>query len=190
MGEKRAEAQKSEDMESREEDEDDEMEEKPEKEDIWKLERHDIVNKWEKNGDLLVSPPRLNDDWVFMYVALTMCLRKQKKMENESQIWLVSNDLMRDHFWRMKQEPDLILWREASLCKYHIMYPDRHMVEPAESDKNCVLEVYWFVEFGIETLLLFILIYIREWTGSIQDSFITQIRTGIPPTFGRRACRR
>jgi len=96
-----------------------------------------IARKWEAHGNLLISPQSLNDDWVVMYVCITMTL--QALRNGHKPVYLVSNDYMRDHFWRMRQEPGLVLWREAHLTNYRIVYPERHIIP--NSTKN-VLTIY------------------------------------------------
>ncbi|CAD7943043.1 unnamed protein product [Amoebophrya sp. A25] len=86
--------------------------------------------RWREERCLLVAPAKLNDDWIFLYVAVYLCL-KQKTNKNingscaegedgSSLLWLVSNDLMRDHFFRMRQHPSLLQWRDQHLCKYGV----------------------------------------------------------------------
>lgn len=84
----------------------------------------EVATKWDDGKNLLVSPPSLNDDWVLMYVCLTMTINAVRRKSDLP--LLVSNDLMRDHFWLMRQNPGLLLWSEAHLMHYRITYPERH----------------------------------------------------------------
>ncbi|KAJ9442105.1 hypothetical protein DIPPA_07804 [Diplonema papillatum] len=68
--------------------------------------------KWEAEGVLLVSPHYINDDWVAMYVALEMISR------GAAGVQLVTNDVFRDHFWRMHQHPALATWIHRHLTKF------------------------------------------------------------------------
>lgn len=90
----------------------------------------------------------LNDNWVFLYVALAACVRlkdlgNSKKKDSDDQsigssfsLLLVSNDLMRDHFWRMRQAPKLLQWRDAVLWKYAILYPGRHRLKVKSASES------------------------------------------------------
>jgi len=49
----------------------------------------DIIRRWRGEGRLLLTPPRWNDDWFWLYVAVTQDIR------------VVTNDEMRDHHFSM-----------------------------------------------------------------------------------------
>ena len=85
--------------------------------------------RWDAAGHLFVSPSKLNDDWIFLYVAIKISLKKGSKI---NPLWLVSNDQMRDHFWRLGGDLTLLHWRELHGCKFSIVYPDRSSVFPEE----------------------------------------------------------
>eukprot|EP01061_Rhynchopus_euleeides_P021635 TRINITY_DN35283_c0_g1_i1.p1 TRINITY_DN35283_c0_g1~~TRINITY_DN35283_c0_g1_i1.p1 ORF type:complete len:637 (+),score=232.46 TRINITY_DN35283_c0_g1_i1:114-1913(+) len=68
--------------------------------------------KWEGEGRLLVAPHRVCDDWVAMYVACEMMLRGVENVQ------LVTNDIFRDHYWRMHQHEALPVWVERNLTKF------------------------------------------------------------------------
>ena len=70
--------------------------------------------KWEKEGVLLIAPHRVCDDWVAMYVACVMIL------EGVPDVQLVTNDIFRDHYWRMHHHPALPVWRERNLTKFSL----------------------------------------------------------------------
>ena len=81
-----------------------------------------IVNKsgieykkyWESKNMILLSPNNINDDWVIMYVALTMMLR------GVSNVQVITNDFFRDHYWRMHQHPSLVTWKDRHLTKFYL----------------------------------------------------------------------
>jgi len=74
----------------------------------------DIGRKWQEQGVLVVSPPSINDDWVALYIAVEMCLRGVPDVQ------FVSNDELRDHFWRMRQPLAFQTWREHHSTRYQI----------------------------------------------------------------------
>merc|ERR1719234_2079289 len=86
------------------------------------------ATRWDQKGQLIISPPSLNDDWVVMYLCITMTLQALRRNGSTDGVVLVSNDQMRDHYWRMRQSPTLLLWREAHLMTYKIVYPERHII--------------------------------------------------------------
>lgn len=75
----------------------------------------DIVQKWRKQGVLIVSPACINDDWVALYIAVAMCLRGVQDVQ------FVTNDELRDHFWRMRQPVAFQTWRERHITRYQIL---------------------------------------------------------------------
>eukprot|EP01059_Diplonema_ambulator_P007048 TRINITY_DN16582_c0_g1_i1.p1 TRINITY_DN16582_c0_g1~~TRINITY_DN16582_c0_g1_i1.p1 ORF type:complete len:571 (+),score=97.14 TRINITY_DN16582_c0_g1_i1:51-1715(+) len=85
--------------------------------------------RWAEQGILLESPHNVNDDWVAMYVAVEMILR------GVTGVQLVTNDIFRDHYWRMKQHPSLIVWKERYLTKFRLFEeaptPDDFVADPA-----------------------------------------------------------
>eukprot|EP01060_Flectonema_neradi_P023686 TRINITY_DN3198_c0_g1_i3.p1 TRINITY_DN3198_c0_g1~~TRINITY_DN3198_c0_g1_i3.p1 ORF type:complete len:491 (+),score=112.19 TRINITY_DN3198_c0_g1_i3:66-1538(+) len=118
--------------------ESDEEEEEEEEDDFEKINSFDqqlldqlneelIVNKsgpqykkyWEDNNMLLLSPNNINDDWVIMYVALTMMLRGVDNVQ------VITNDFFRDHYWRMHQHPSLVTWKDRHLTKFFLHDTDR-----------------------------------------------------------------
>ena len=68
--------------------------------------------KWESEGCLLVAPHRVCDDWVAMYIACEMMLLGVPDVQ------LVTNDIFRDHYWRMHQHEALPVWIERNLTKF------------------------------------------------------------------------
>jgi len=91
----------------------------------------DLIERWRSNGELLEVPHGQNDDWYWMHVCLLA-----KKASSEEVI-LVSNDLMRDHLWRMKNPKFFSKFRANHLCQYTIRFGedqinqfDFHMPNP------------------------------------------------------------
>ncbi|KAF4664704.1 hypothetical protein FOL47_005011 [Perkinsus chesapeaki] len=91
--------------------------------------------KWAKQSDdkgslfeLYRVPPRANDDWFWMYAAIR-CeeqareLAKKEGKEPE-RVFVISNDLMRDHFWRMMVPQSFLRWRERHVCRVKITFPE------------------------------------------------------------------
>lgn len=74
----------------------------------------DFVQEWRKQGVLVVSPPSINDDWVALYIAIVMSLRGVPDVQ------FVTNDELRDHFWRMRQPLAFQSWREGHTTHYQI----------------------------------------------------------------------
>lgn len=93
----------------------------------------DLVDGWRKRGVLVVSPPSINDDWVALYMALAMCMRS-----NDREVQFVTNDELRDHFWRMRQPLAFRTWCERHVTHYHVPrgYGARpsHEVEELETE--------------------------------------------------------
>lgn len=73
-----------------------------------------IAEKWAAEGQLIISPSCINDDWVALYIALTMCLR------GVSDVQFVTNDKLRDHFWRMHSSQPFKYWCESHLTRFEI----------------------------------------------------------------------
>ena len=81
----------------------------------------EMLEKWNRNNQLLVVPHGQNDDWFWMHV----CLQSMKRCKNTSdEIFLVSNDQMRDHFWRMKNPKFFEKFRTNHVCNFSIHYGD------------------------------------------------------------------
>mmetsp|Transcript_34539 Transcript_34539/g.64486 ORF Transcript_34539/g.64486 Transcript_34539/m.64486 type:complete len:632 (+) Transcript_34539:111-2006(+) len=74
----------------------------------------ELVQEWRKQGVLVVSPPSINDDWVALYIAIAMSLRGVPDVQ------FVTNDELRDHFWRMRQPAAFQTWREGHTTHYQI----------------------------------------------------------------------
>jgi hypothetical protein len=76
----------------------------------------DLIQRWRDNGELLEIPHGQNDDWFWMHVCLLA------KQASSNPIILVSNDLMRDHLWRMKNPKFFPKFRSNHVCQYSIKF--------------------------------------------------------------------
>jgi pentatricopeptide repeat protein len=76
----------------------------------------DIIDKWKANKEILVVPHGQNDDWFWMHI----CLLSMRK--GNSNVTLVSNDQMRDHFWRMKNPKFFLRFRTNHVAQYTIQF--------------------------------------------------------------------
>lgn len=74
-----------------------------------------IGERWRQQGVLVPSPHSIDDDWVGLYIAMTMTLKSHGK-----DVQLISNDEFRDHFWRMRSPLALRAWRERHVTRYYI----------------------------------------------------------------------
>ncbi|EER08607.1 multidrug resistance pump, putative [Perkinsus marinus ATCC 50983] len=95
-------------------------------------------DKWTKqnddNGslfDLYRVPPRANDDWFWMYAAIRCEEQARALAKNENRtadkVFVISNDLMRDHFWRMMVPQSFLRWRERHVCRVRITFPEENV---------------------------------------------------------------
>lgn len=71
--------------------------------------------EWRKRGALLEIPHGQNDDWFWMY----LCLRS---MQLSGRPIVVSNDLMRDHLWRMQSPKYFSKFQNCHVCQYSIKF--------------------------------------------------------------------
>jgi pentatricopeptide repeat protein len=76
----------------------------------------DLIEKWRRANQLMVVPHGQNDDWFWMH----LCLLAMKRSQDE--VFLVSNDQMRDHFWRMKNPKFFDKFRGNHVCQFAIQY--------------------------------------------------------------------
>eukprot|EP01062_Namystynia_karyoxenos_P016052 TRINITY_DN15853_c0_g1_i1.p1 TRINITY_DN15853_c0_g1~~TRINITY_DN15853_c0_g1_i1.p1 ORF type:complete len:693 (+),score=276.81 TRINITY_DN15853_c0_g1_i1:70-2079(+) len=91
---------------------------------VWELKQ-----KWRKGGQLLVAPWGLNDDWLILFVAIGMQLRGDPKVQ------LVSNDLFRDHLWRIRgsSESDgrlLVRWMGQHVTRFRVQAGALELLPP------------------------------------------------------------
>ena len=89
----------------------------------------DRVNKfkadWSAKECLVEVPWDSNDDWYWLYAALDAQRRT-------GDVVVVSNDLMRDHHWRMFTRSDFLCWRERHLTRYHVFVDREAEGQPME----------------------------------------------------------
>lgn len=91
----------------------------------------DLAHKWRERGQLVVSPRSINDDWVALYIAVDMSLRGVPDVQ------FLTNDKLRDHFWRMRRSLVFRRWCEAHLTRFQI-FAER----PSDSDREGEEQVY------------------------------------------------
>jgi hypothetical protein len=79
----------------------------------------DLVNEWRSKGQLMEIPHKQNDDWFWMHVC---CLSIRDRLGDSSRVLLVSNDLMRDHYWRMKNPQSFKKFVKNHVARYSIQF--------------------------------------------------------------------
>ncbi len=77
----------------------------------------EIIDRWRANNEVLIVPHGQNDDWFWMHICLVAMKRNRAE-----EILLVSNDQMRDHFWRMKNPKFFTKFRSNHVCQYSIQF--------------------------------------------------------------------
>lgn len=129
----------------------------------------ELIEKWRENGELLIVPHGQNDDWFWMHICL-LSVRKlrcansshafhEKSRLRESEVILVSNDQMRDHFWRMKNPKFFARFRANHVCGYTIKYGedlvnhyDFHLPIPfSVSIQKSGANKFWHIPFSLES---------------------------------------
>mmetsp|Transcript_2741 Transcript_2741/g.6217 ORF Transcript_2741/g.6217 Transcript_2741/m.6217 type:complete len:545 (+) Transcript_2741:15-1649(+) len=73
-----------------------------------------IIRKWKESGVLATVPVAACDDWYWLYAALDSAARGVRAVQ------VVSNDLMRDHHWRMMSRETFLRWRDRHLTRVSI----------------------------------------------------------------------
>ena len=89
------------------------------------LERIAEVLKW-KSLDCLIEVPRgANDDWYWFYAVLFFEKNRRLLNPQDDPPFLISNDLMRDHLWRMGsvKEETWKRFTQSHICHFQILYP-------------------------------------------------------------------
>merc|ERR1712072_762384 len=61
-------------------------------------------------------------DWYWFYAALHEQLRHRKAGNSCHWPQVVSNDLMRDHHWRMMETGTFLAWMERHVTRYHCWF--------------------------------------------------------------------
>ena len=78
----------------------------------------DLISEWRAAGVLLEVPHGQNDDWFWLHV----CLRSMKSERAGKEILLVSNDQMRDHYFRMRNPKSFQKFKSRHVCQYTIQF--------------------------------------------------------------------
>jgi hypothetical protein len=76
----------------------------------------DLIEKWRKEKILFQVPHKQNDDWFWLHICC-LAIRGGKK-----DLLLVSNDLMRDHLWRMHNPKSFSRFVKNHVCRYTIKF--------------------------------------------------------------------
>jgi len=82
----------------------------------------DMINTWRENHELLEIPHKQNDDWFWMHVCCLSIKDRIMSPDNKSNVMLVSNDLMRDHIWRMQNPRSFTKFVKNHVCRYTIQF--------------------------------------------------------------------
>lgn len=78
----------------------------------------DLISEWRSAGVLLEVPHGQNDDWFWLHV----CLQSMKSERGGKEILLVSNDQMRDHYFRMRNPKSFQKFKSRHVCQYTIQF--------------------------------------------------------------------
>ena len=119
----------------------------------------DLIDEWRNKHILFQVPHKLNDDWFWMHIC---CLAIKG---GKSSLLLISNDLMRDHYWRMQHPRAFSKFVKNHVCKYTIkfgedginryeyMYPPNHSINMHrhETVENGVRRVIWHIPYRTES---------------------------------------
>lgn len=71
-----------------------------------------IVQAWNASGMLYKTPPKMNDDWFWLYAGVWGSIKK-------ASLVMVSNDQMRDHHFQMLSTRKFLKWRERHWVNFH-----------------------------------------------------------------------
>ena len=86
-----------------------------------------IVDRWEREELMFVVEPGNNDDWYWLFACLDRSALRERARgtagdgENagsKEQLWVVTNDLMRDHHFQMLSHRAFQRWRERHQVFY------------------------------------------------------------------------
>jgi len=114
-----------------------------------------LIEEWRKTHVLFQVPHNLNDDWFWMHIC---CLSIRG---GKSDLLLVSNDLMRDHYWRMQHPKAFSRFVKNHVCRYSIqfgedginqykyMYPPNHSIcmHRHETMEDGTRTVLWHIPY-------------------------------------------
>ena len=85
----------------------------------------DLLARWRANGELLEVPHGQNDDWFWMYLCLSSIRESRMSgLKKKSAPILISNDLMRDHFWRMRNPACFAKFKRCHVCPFEIKFDE------------------------------------------------------------------
>jgi len=73
--------------------------------------RQHLMREWKESGSLLCVPFSDCDDWYWLYAALDSYRRGREHVQ------VVSNDLMRDHHWRMYSSKAFLQWQDRHMTR-------------------------------------------------------------------------
>ena len=71
-----------------------------------------LSNRWRQAGLLYKTPPKMNDDWFWLYGSVWSTEKKNRTL-------VITNDQMRDHHFLMLQRPAFLKWRERHVVHFH-----------------------------------------------------------------------
>ena len=94
----------------------------------------EYAKQWRAVNELVEVPRGANDDWYWLYATLWLETKRRHRGDVGS-VLLVSNDLMRDHLFRMSV--DERIWekfKHRHLCRFRICYPCPEKSEEREYD--------------------------------------------------------
>jgi len=121
-----------------------------------------IVEKWRQENALYSTPTGLNDDHFWMYGAIRSAneyLKHNSNPEDGSRVYLVSNDLLRDHRFRLAHDVRFFRFIQAHTIRFRLgdeiedmekgrppspgsleqltfFYPFRYSINPTKDEKT------------------------------------------------------
>jgi|LauGreDrversion4_2_1035121.scaffolds.fasta_scaffold68542_1 hypothetical protein len=117
-----------------------------------------LLDNWRKKRVLFQVPHGQNDDWFWMHICC-VAIREGKR-----DLMIVSNDLMRDHYWRMQHPRAFSHFVKNHVCRYAIqfgedgvnhykfMYPSKHSIcmQRNEVVIDEVRNIVWHIPYKAE----------------------------------------
>eukprot|EP00300_Choanocystis_sp_HF-7_P030298 c39099_g1_i1.p1 GENE.c39099_g1_i1~~c39099_g1_i1.p1 ORF type:complete len:620 (-),score=126.35 c39099_g1_i1:13-1872(-) len=77
-------------------------------------ENAELVRGWRTEKTIFEVQPNNNDDWYWLYAAIVMCQRGKRTVQ------VLTNDMLRDHHWRMLTPKAFVTWRQRHLTRYKV----------------------------------------------------------------------
>lgn len=118
----------------------------------------ELLEKWNMKKILFRVPHGQNDDWFWMHICC-LAIRDGKK-----DLMIVTNDLMRDHYWRMQHPKAFSRFVKNHVCRFSIqfgedgvnhfkyMYPPKHSV--CMQRNRVVVDgeetIIWHIPYGMD----------------------------------------